>query len=280
MDWCSDSRRLASASQDGKLICWDSWSGSKIHAIPLKSSWVMTCAYAPSGLFVASGGLDHICSVFNLKSDEGNVKIDRELGHNGYLSCCKFIDDTQILTGSGDTTLGLWDIEHGKQITEFTGHTADVMALSLSSDKRSFISGSCDFSAKLWDIREGMCKQTFNDHESDINSVKFFPNDMAFATGSEDATIRLFDIRADQKLTMYSHDSILSGVTSVEFSKSGRLIIGGYDDCNCHIWDSMRVERVGQISAHENRVSCVGVTDDGVAICTGSWDSFLHIHCK
>ena len=36
----------------------------KVHAIPLRSSWVMTCAYAPSGNFVACGGLDNICSIY------------------------------------------------------------------------------------------------------------------------------------------------------------------------------------------------------------------------
>ncbi len=53
-----------SASQDGKLIVWDSYSTNKVHAIPLRSSWVMTCAYAPSGSFVACGGLDNICSIY------------------------------------------------------------------------------------------------------------------------------------------------------------------------------------------------------------------------
>merc|ERR1711944_43941 len=143
-----------------------------------------------------------------------------------------------------------------------------------------FVSGACDASAKLWDIREGMCKQTFPGHESDINSVCYFPNGNAFATGSDDATIRLFDIRADQELAMYSHDNIICGVTSVAFSKSGRLLLGGYDDFNCNIWDSMRQERVGSIAAHDNRVSCVGVTDDGMAVCTGSWDGFLQIHYR
>ena len=55
MHWASDSRNLVSASQDGKLIVWDSYSTNKVHAIPLRSSWVMTCAYAPSGNYVACG---------------------------------------------------------------------------------------------------------------------------------------------------------------------------------------------------------------------------------
>ncbi|KAK6035792.1 hypothetical protein COOONC_26703, partial [Cooperia oncophora] len=62
-------------------------------------------------------------------------------------------------------------------------------------------------------------------------------------TGSDDATCRLFDIRADQELAMYSHDNIICGITSVAFSKSGRLLFAGYDDFNCNVWDSMRQER-------------------------------------
>ena len=74
---------------------------------------------------------------------------------------------------------------------------------------------------------------------------QFFPNGYAFATGSDDATCRLFDIRADQELAMYSHDNIICGITSVAFSKSGRLLLAGYDDFNCNVWDSIRAERAG-----------------------------------
>lgn len=33
----------------------------------------------------------------------------------------------------------------------------------------------------------------------------------------------------------------------------------------------------GVLAGHDNRVSCLGVTDDGMAVSTGSWDSFLKI---
>lgn len=33
----------------------------------------------------------------------------------------------------------------------------------------------------------------------------------------------------------------------------------------------------GVLAGHDNRVSCLGVTDDGMAVATGSWDSFLKI---
>lgn len=65
----------------------------------------------------------------------------------------------------------LWDIETGQQTTAFTGHTGDVMSLSLSPDMSTFVSGACDASSKLWDIRDGMCRQSFTGHVSDINAV-------------------------------------------------------------------------------------------------------------
>jgi WD40 repeat protein len=159
----------------------------------------MTCAYAPSGSFVACGGLDNICSIYSLKTREGNVRVSKELqGHTGYLSSCRFLDDSRILTSSGDMSCGLWDIEHGQQVLAFVGHTGDVMSLSVGPDNNTFVSGACDATSKLWDIRSGQCHQTFTGHESDINAVCFFPNGQGFATGSDDATCRLFDIRADQ----------------------------------------------------------------------------------
>ena len=206
MHWSTDRRHLVSASQDGKLIIWDAYTTNKVHAIPLRSSWVMTCAYAPSGNYVACGGLDNICSVYNLSSREGPTRVARELsGHSGYLSCCRFINDRRILTSSGDMTCMLWDVETGSKVTEFADHLGDVMSISINpTNQNVFVSGACDAFAKLWDIRTGKAVQTFAGHESDINAIQFFPDGNAFGTGSDDASCRLFDIRADRELNQYS----------------------------------------------------------------------------
>ena len=110
-----------------------------------------------------------------------------------------------------------------------------------------------------------------------ITCHSFFPNGDAFATGSDDASCRLFDIRADRELNSFTHDNILCGITSVAFSISGRILFGGYDDWTCNVWDTLKGERVGVLTGHENRVSCLGVSADGMALCTGSWDSTLRV---
>ena len=55
--WAKDSKHLVSASQDGKLMVWDAHSTHKVHAIPMKSAWVMSCCFSQkTPRFVASGG--------------------------------------------------------------------------------------------------------------------------------------------------------------------------------------------------------------------------------
>ncbi|KAF3930668.1 hypothetical protein ABW19_dt0207411 [Dactylella cylindrospora] len=177
-----------------------------------------------------------------------------------------------------DMTCMLWDIDTGARITDFADHLGDVMSLSINpTNSNIFVSGACDAFAKLWDIRTGKAVQTFAGHESDINAVQFFPDGNAFGTGSDDATCRLFDIRADRELNQYSSEQILCGITSVAFSVSGRLLFAGYDDFECKVWDVLRGEKVGVLSGHDNRVSCLGVSNDGISLCTGSWDSTLRV---
>ena len=70
LDWCSDKRHLVSSSQDGKLLVWDAFTTNKEHALTLPTTWVMGCAYSPSGSAVACGGLDNKLTVFPLTLEE------------------------------------------------------------------------------------------------------------------------------------------------------------------------------------------------------------------
>jgi len=294
---------LVSASQDGKLIVWNAATENKINAIPLRSSWVMTCAFEPTkGELVACGGLDNLCSIYKINtSNDGSAptqygaaqRAHKELAaHDGYLSCCRFFDrGTKIITSSGDSTCIMWDIQNAVSLSIFGDHNGDVMSVSMNpQDSNMFVSGSCDSTAAIWDIRntEQKCIEQYYGHESDINSVHFCSSGKVFATGSDDSTCRLFDIRCGQ-IGEYGNDRILCGITSVATSSSGRLLFAGYDDYACYGWDTLYqsigddeessnycYEMCGALG-HDNRVSCLGVNSTGEALCTGSWDTYLHV---
>lgn len=64
-------------------------------------------------------------------------------------------------------------------------------------------------------------------------------------------------------------------------SSSGRAIEGEREDDDdfqvetnlCHFI----IPLAGILAGHDNRVSCLGVTENGMAVATGSWDSFLRV---
>ncbi|CAC5406518.1 guanine nucleotide-binding protein subunit beta-5-like [Mytilus californianus] len=281
MDWSRDKRHIVSSSQDGKMLVWDAFTTNKEHAVTMPTTWVMACSYGPTGEVVACGGLDNKCTIYPLSMDEDPLTKKRAVAtHTSYLSCCTFTSsDKQILTGSGDSTCALWDVESGQLIQSFHGHAGDVMSIDLSPSETGnlFVSGGCDKVAMVWDMRTGDCVQVFEGHQSDINSVRFYPSGDAFATGSDDSTCRLFDLRADREVNCYQKESLIFGCNSVDFSVSGRLLFGGYNDYTVNIWDVLKGNRVSILYAHENRVSCLGVSPDGTALCTGSWDYTLKI---
>jgi len=275
----SHAHMLVSAGQDGKLIVWDTLQGLKTHMMPLRSAWVMTCAFAPSGQFVACGGLDNNCIVYSVRDqDTATPKPYRELlAHTCFVSSCRFLNDRQLVTASGDKTCILWDVDAQTRSLEFADHGGELMSLGVSQDKNVIVTGAClpDSTCKLWDIRTGKCTQTFYGHTADVNSVSFFPNGQLFASGGDDNTLRLWDVRADRELNCMTTTGGAQSLTSVGFSSSGRLLFAGYDDANCHVWDTLRGAKVHSMSEHRGRVSSLCVHAGGACVATGSWDSFI-----
>eukprot|EP00794_Sanderia_malayensis_P009597 gene9597-10584_t len=292
LDWASDGQHLISSSQDGKIVVWDAYTTNKENMIGTKTSGVMALSYSPSQKLVACGGLDNSCTVYDV-SHSGDVNSKAQVigTHPSHVTCCSFTkSDHQVITGSGDATCSLWDVESGTLIRSFKGHTADVLCNTF--DKQFFInslhfsssiggtifaSGGCDESVRVWDMRTGQCVQCFETHTADVNSVKFFPSGDAIGTGSDDATCRLFDMRADREMAVYGKQSIIFGVSSIDFSMSGRLMMAAYNDYLVRIWDTLKIYDVSVLYGHTNRVSGLQVSPDGTATATGSWDQTIRV---
>ncbi|XP_073954211.1 LOW QUALITY PROTEIN: guanine nucleotide-binding protein subunit beta-5 [Choristoneura fumiferana] len=287
-DWAPDKRHIVSSSQDGKVIVWDAFSATKEQTIAMPSTWVMACAYAPSGTLVAAGGLDNKVTVFPVGGggageEEGGGRGLRKrtvATHTSYVAACVFPrTERQLLTGSGDGAAALWGVGSGQLLQTFQGHAADVLALdpAPSDTGDTFASGGADRAVLVWDMRSGAAVQAFDAHRSDVTSVRFHPGGDALASGCDDAACRLFDLRADREVARYAKDSIIFGVNSVEWSLSGRLLFAGYSDYTASAWDALRATRVCVLCGHEHRVSRLQLAPDGAALATASWDTTLRI---
>lgn len=90
-------------------------------------------------------GLDNKCTIYPLLSEE-DLTLKKKLvaTHSSYLSCCLFnLSDHQLLTGSGDSSCILWDVESAQMIQSFHGHSGDVMCIDGSPSEcgKVFVSG-------------------------------------------------------------------------------------------------------------------------------------------
>jgi WD40 repeat protein len=125
----------------------------------------MSCCLSPDGQLIASGGMDNICTIHNVRSSDG-AKIIRELlGFEGFLSCIRFLDDGKLLTSSADGNIFMWDIETGSKISAYRGHANDVLSFSVADvSKNTFVSGSVDDSAKVSSPSNGIFLSFHNQH--------------------------------------------------------------------------------------------------------------------
>ncbi|KAL7581722.1 hypothetical protein ACA910_022262 [Epithemia clementina (nom. ined.)] len=293
--WGGDSRTLVSASQDGNLLVWNAVSGNKVQSISLKSSYVMSVGIEQSqGNLIACGGLDNLCTVYRRGDGAGGAT--EMASHDGFLSCCRFLSEQQMVTASGDSTCILWDIATAKPISTFAEHQADAMFLSVFPDKKTFVSCSVDQTAKVWDIRAPKASvMTFMGHTADVNCVEVMNSDgKCFASCSQDSTARLFDIRVMNELQKFSIpppvpantmgddaiDQPPESFTCLAFSGSGRLLFTGHADGGVYAFDTLSPRSTPVFNlekAHERHVSCIGVSPSGSALCTGSWDSYIKV---
>ncbi|MBI1764504.1 MAG: WD40 repeat domain-containing protein, partial [Acidobacteria bacterium] len=86
-----------------------------------------------------------------------NGKVERTISRNsssGFVHhCFSFTrDGQQVVSGAASGFLTLYEMQTGKKLREFVGHTGDVRAVAVSPDNRTLVSGSADQTIRLWDL--------------------------------------------------------------------------------------------------------------------------------
>jgi WD40 repeat protein len=99
------------------------------------------------------------------------------------------VDGRHLITGSGDYTIKLWDLDTGREVRRLEGHSGTVYAVALSADGKRLLSGSLDGTARLWDMDTGNETALFDSRSGPIYAVAFAA-DGTILTGGYDRTIR------------------------------------------------------------------------------------------
>ena len=110
-------------------------------------------------------------------------------------------DGHHVVTGSGDYTIKLWDLDTGQEVRRLSGHFGTVYALALSPDGSRLLSASLDGTARLWDLATGREIAELTGHNGPVYAVAFGP-DGTLITGGIDRTIRIWRADGGEQLAM------------------------------------------------------------------------------
>jgi ribosome assembly protein 4 len=204
-------------------------------------------------------------------------------GHTEALLSCRFSPDGQYLaTGSGDTTVRLWDLN--TETPQFTcqGHSNWVLCLEWAPDSSIVASGSMDQTVRLWDPKTGqMLGNPLKGHRKWVTSIAWEPfhinpKNPRLATASKDGTVRIWDtVRRTTIMTFASHTS---SVTCVKWGGGNDLaqfpqgiIYTTSQDRTVKLWNPATGAMIKSLSGHAHWVNTIALNTDYV-LRTGQFD--------
>lgn len=243
------SHQLAATTNKGIVYLYNSNSKEKIHEFNLTNSELNTCCIETTeNNLLAAGGFDgniYVTNINNVQTKdkkENSTEAKKFPGHQGVVSCCRFLNPFYLISSSYDSVILLWDINsQGKSINSYHDHSNEVSGLDVNDTNGNiFTTGSGDTTVKLWDIREKKaCVATFKGPEGNVSCVKFLPGRLTtLAAGSEDSTIRIYDLRALKELACLKKEGDFNSINSVGFSKSGQFLFAGSNNSSkVNFWD-------------------------------------------
>ena len=160
-------------------------------------------------------------------------------GHKQKVSAAKWCSREQLISGSNDNTVKLWDAASGIAVNTLHGNRA-VTCLDHSKSKNLTVTGHNDNRLRLWDVRsnEGeLIKQTFKSHKGWVTSVEFHPKEEnLFISSSLDKSVKVWDVRSSIPLHTLPEfkDKVLTSTWKKKYdeeeeSATDHILSGGAD---------------------------------------------------
>ncbi|KAJ7696302.1 WD40-repeat-containing domain protein [Mycena rosella] len=197
-------------------------------------------------------------------------------GHSRSVRSVAFsLDSTQIVSGSYDSTVRIWDAATGAEMTKMEGHSSSVLSVAFSPDGTHIVSGSGDETVRIWDAVTGAEVTRMKGHSGTIFSVAFSPDGTRVVSGSDDKTVRIWDATTGTEVTKMEGYSGSFGSTVTLSLDSIHIGSGSYDVVR--IPDVATGAEATKMEGHSSSVLSVAFSPDGTRVMSGSDDKTVRI---
>jgi len=243
-----DGNKVITGRLDDVIVVWDFWTNKCINKFSNVDRHASSISISSDGKRLLSGSKN--IRLWDLNKNTCIRVFDRVL--NDYKISTSFVcfnhDDTLAISlvkysndeygripSSSPVAIILWDVDSGKQIQVFEGHTDQVRSVCFSPDGKWILSASTDSTVKLWDVKTGKCVHTYIGHTKAVYSVCFSHDSSCFISGSADKSIILWSVASPSQLKTYQgHNSY---IRFLNFSKDGQYILSVDGERALKCWD-------------------------------------------
>ena len=165
----------------------------------------------------------------------------RMKGHTEAITAVQWPTHFQIISGSLDTTIRLWDVQTAKNTSTLKGSKA-VTTLAYNVENGLCVSGHNDGLLRFWDPRangRNPIVKTLKAHKSWISKVEWNPlRPSVFLSASYDSSLKIWDLRSTAAMnTAHPHKAdndpgkVLCAGWWSKIDGSMEVISGGTDSC-------------------------------------------------
>lgn len=190
------------------------------------------------------------------------------IGHLQEITCVAVSKKGQIVSGSDDQTMRIWDKTSSRAKAVLSHRPARVRAVActgLQAKDNLCLSGGSDGKGRLWDLdskSDKPLRELEGSHKSAITCTAFSPDGTTCATGSEDRDISIWEVETGKlRYTLRGHKG---AITCVQFTPTAQLVSASRDG-TLIVWalyDNQGTV-LNRIDHRSGDVTTLGVSPDG-----------------
>ncbi len=185
-------------------------------------------------------------------------------------------DEKQIVSGSVDGTVRIWDTASGNAIDLLRAHKGVVHTIAVSSDGTEIMSASDDGTIKTWDKVSGDLVQQIEQQGSRVLAAAISGDSSVVVTGAEDSVVRVWEASSGKLIDeLVGHEGAIHAVAA---SYDGSMVASGSEDQNVRLWNRITKQAV-TLEGHTQTIKALAVSDDGSWIVSGAreFDSSIRV---